>query len=86
MRQTSFFRGLAVAMMIVTAAVVANAKVLVPFGRLASQPWEGKYFYASIESGLVPADEWVNLDFDDSEWGSVTGPISDGSLSYRNTT
>ena len=42
-------------------------------------PWEGKYWYSAQKNGSgwqnAPADDWMNLDFDDSGWTVFAGPI-----------
>lgn len=86
MKHNLLLRGLTVAAMLVMASVTTNAKVIIPFGKFVSQPWTAKYTYALISAGTQVPDDWYAADFDDSGWGDVTGPISDGSLSYRNTT
>jgi hypothetical protein len=50
-----------------------------PYGQTSGQPWEAKYFHATIDSGTHPGDNWYATDFDDSAWGTIAGPISNTS-------
>ena len=84
-KPTIVFRVL-LAMMLVVVCVNASAKALIPFGVLEQKPYEGKFFYATNASGDTPGDSWMNLDFNDYDWGTVTLPIVNGTLSYSNTT
>ena len=81
----TFLRSFAVAAIMVVGSIAVNAKVLVPFGVLLNQPWEGKFFYALRSAEQQAPENWYAADFDDTAWGTITGPISDGSLGYRNT-
>ena len=42
-------------------------------------PWEGKYWYSDQKLGdswkNEPVGDWMNLDFDDSNWTAFAGPI-----------
>ena len=76
MKKIYLFRGLVMTMMLVMASVTANAETaLAPYGQFSNQIWNAKYFYALIGEGSAP-DGWYAEDFDDSEWGSIEGPIS----------
>ncbi|MBQ7452037.1 MAG: hypothetical protein IJV60_05755, partial [Prevotella sp.] len=78
--------GMLLAVMLAVVCVNAGAKALVPFGVLEQQPYEGKFFYATNVSGDAPGDDWMNSEFNDYDWGTVTLPIVNGTLSYSNTT
>lgn len=45
------------------------------FWQETNQEWTAKCFYAPLET-TTPAENWYELDFDDSGWDSVVGPIS----------
>ena len=81
----TFLRSLVMAVLIVIGCLAANAKELVPFGITSNQPWEGKYLYALRSAEEQAPENWYAADFDDTAWGTVTGPIDTGSLSYSNT-
>jgi len=76
---------LTLALMLATCATIM-AKAIIPFGVLEQKPWEAKFYYATNASGDTPGDEWYAADFDDFSWGTITGPIAGGGLSYYNTT
>ena len=76
---------LTLALMLATCATIM-AKAIIPFGVLEQKPWEAKFYYATNASGDTPGDEWYSADFDDFSWGTITGPIAGGGLSYYNTT
>ncbi len=76
---------LTLALMLATCATIM-AKAIIPFGVLEQKPWEAKFYYATNASGDTPGDEWYSADFDDFSWGTITGPIVSGGLSYYNTT
>ena len=59
-------------------AIVQSRTALAPFGQFSEQPWEAKYS-TSANSG------WARLDYNDSSWKDINGPIStaDG-LDYSN--
>ena len=59
-------------------------KVLLPMGQQTFRPWVGKGYYASNED--VFPDDWMMPEFDESEWGDVTGPISNDEGFYAETT
>lgn len=49
--------------------------VVLPFGQFDKKPWMASCYYAQNgEQG--PGDDWFSKDFDDSEWGTIEGPIS----------
>ena len=79
-------RSLLVATLLLTACITAMAKAIIPFGVLDQKPWTAQFYYATIASGDTPGDSWYTADFNDTEWGTVTGPIVNGTLSYSNTT
>ena len=76
---------LTLALILATYATII-AKAIIPFGVLEQKPWEAKFYYATNASGDAPADDWYAAEFDDYEWGTITGPIVSGGLSYYNTT
>ena len=76
---------LTLTLMLATCATIM-AKAIIPFGVLEQKPWEAKFYYATNASGDTPGDEWYSADFDDFSWGTITGPIAGGGLSYYNTT
>ena len=45
-------------------------------------PWDGKYWYSSQQNGETwvnaPADNWMDLDYDDSDWTPFAGPLARG--------
>lgn len=43
------------------------------FSQDTNQPWTAKYYHASLDSR--PADNWYTMEFDDSQWGTLQGPI-----------
>lgn len=61
----------------------ANAqRTLLPLGQKTNQPWAASYFYAP-NNGEKPSDNWYAIDFDESEWSTLEGPIStSGSINY----
>ena len=79
-------RSLMLAALLLTMCVTAMSKAIIPFGVLEQKPWEAKFYYATNASGDTPGDEWYAADFDDFSWGTITGPIAGGGLSYYNTT
>lgn len=79
-------RSLMLAALLLTMCVTAMSKAIIPFGVLEQKPWEAKFYYATIASGDAPAEDWYSADFNDYEWGTITGPIVSGTLSYYNTT
>ena len=79
-------RSLMLAALLLTMCVTAMSKAIIPFGVLEQKPWEAKFYYATIASGDTPAEDWYSADFNDYEWGTITGPIVSGGLSYYNTT
>ena len=85
-RLSLFRRGLFVAMLLLVAFVTANAKALIPFGVIEQKPYTAQFYYATNASGDAPGDDWMNSDFNDYDWGTVTLPIVNGTLSYSNTT
>ena len=82
---TFLLRSLTIAI-IMAASAGAYAKALIPFGVLDQKPWRAQFYYATIASGDTPGEDWMTANFNDSEWGTVTGPIVNGTLSYSNTT
>lgn len=82
---TFLLRSLTIAI-IMAASAGAYAKALIPFGVLDQKPWTAQFYYATIASGDTPGDDWMTANFNDTEWGTVTGPIVNGTLSYSNTT
>ena len=79
-------RSLLTLVLMFAACSMVMAKAIIPFGILEQKPWEGKFYYATIASGDTPAEDWYTADFNDFEWGTITGPIVSGGLSYYNTT
>lgn len=79
-------RNLLMALLVFVACVGAQAKALIPFGVLDQKPWTAQFYYATIASGDTPGDDWMTANFNDTEWGTVMGPIVNGTLSYSNTT
>jgi hypothetical protein len=73
-------------MLLLVAFVTANAKALIPFGVIEQKPYTAQFYYATNASGDAPGDDWMNSDFNDYDWGTVTLPIVNGTLSYSNTT
>lgn len=62
-----------------------SQKAILPFGQWSQEPWPATYFYAP-NNGDKPADNWADVNFDDSEWDTLNGPISStNALSYSNT-
>jgi len=79
-------RGLLTLVLMFATCATIMAKAIIPFGVLEQKPWEAKFYYATNASGDTPGDEWYTADFDDFSWGTITGPIAGGGLSYYNTT
>ena len=50
-------------------------KVLLPYGQETKEAWDAKYFYAQ-NGGETPPENWFTVDFDDSEWGDIQGPLA----------
>lgn len=86
MKHSSAKRGLLLAAFAIVACVSAQARAIIPFGKTDQQPWTAQFFYATIASGTTPGDNWMAADFNDYDWGTITGPIASGTLSYKNTT
>lgn len=82
---TFLLRSLTIAI-IMAASAGAYAKALIPFGVLDQKPWTAQFYYATIASGDTPGEDWMTANFNDSEWGTVMGPIVNSTLSYSNTT
>lgn len=62
---------------VAAATFTALADTGVPgFSQESDHAWTAKYYHASIDS--APSENWYTTDFDDSEWGTLQGPI------YRN--
>ena len=73
----TFLRSLAVAVLIVTGCIAANAETaLAPYGQFVNEAWSAKYFYSLIADGNTPDDNWYAADFDDTAWETIAGPIS----------
>ena len=87
MKQTYFLRGLVVAVMLVVANVTTYAGTdILPMGQYSSRAWEAKYYYA-LNSGEQAPVNWYEYSFDDSEWGTIQGPLAlNGRLAYMATT
>lgn len=83
---TTTKRSLLTALFVFVACISVHAKALIPFGVLDQKPWTAQFYYATIASGDTPGDDWMTANFNDTEWGTVTGPIVNGTLSYSNTT
>ena len=60
------------------------AKAILPYGQFTKKPWQAKYLYA-LNSETGAAENWYATDFDDSEWDSISGPMSDVSSKYSAT-
>lgn len=63
----------------------AMAQTFLPFGQTTQQPWEAKYFYALLDGGDTPDENWYATDFDDSSWGTIMGPICNRDYWYYAT-
>ena len=50
-------------------------KVFLPYGQETKEAWDAKYFYAQ-NGGETPPENWFTVDFDDSEWGDIQGPLA----------
>lgn len=61
------------------------AEALLPYGQMSKEPWVGKYYYSLNNSGEIPVENWYAVDFDDTDWGSINGPISNSPSYYYNT-
>lgn len=72
------FRVLVVMMLLQVFSIVSlMAQTVLPFGQITKQPWEAKYFHhASTDGSVTPGENWYAMDFDDSSWDSIAGPIS----------
>ena len=79
-------KNLLMLVIVLLSCVQAKAQdVLLPFGQLSKQPWSARYFYAPND-GDKPDSIWYSVDFDDSGWGLLNGPISSSyGLSYKET-
>ena len=86
MKHYSAKRSLLLAVFAIMACVSVQARAIIPFGKIDQQPWTAQFFYATIASGETPGDNWMAADFNDYDWGTITGPIVSGTLSYKNTT
>jgi len=71
----SFLRGIAAAILIFLGCVSMQASTaLCPFGQMSQQPWQAKY-YKQYYNDWDPSN-WYATDFDESEWQTISGPIS----------
>ena len=68
--------------------MMSNAQVvLLTHGQESKQPWTAKYMFAANKGGETPPSNWFQVDFDETEWDSIVGPISTRySLDYYETT
>lgn len=55
-----------------------QAGMLLPFGQISKEAWSAKYYYA-LNTDAGPDENWYAVDFDDSAWESINGPISNTS-------
>lgn len=73
------------AMAMMCCGILKAQEVLLPFGQFTLVPWTGSFFFA-LNDADSPADNWYAVDFDDSNWGTIEGPIStSGGISYYAT-
>lgn len=61
-----------------------QADVLLPFGQISKEAWSAKYYYA-LNTDAGPDEDWYAVDFDDSAWDSIYGPISNSSSYFHAT-
>ncbi len=67
--------------LVVFAPFSIKAQCVLPFGQVS--PWQAKYFVQVDEA--EPANDasgntWKDLDYDDSSWGTLTGPMGTSGL------
>ncbi len=55
-----------------------------PFGKDSKASWDAKYFNAP-NGGETPPENWFAVDFDDSEWGDIQGPLYLSSGKWQST-
>ncbi len=73
----TFLRSLAVATLVMVGSIAASAETaLAPYGQFSNEAWQAKYFFSLIADGMTPEQNWYAADFDDTSWGTVTGPLS----------
>ena len=71
----SFLRGVAAVILVILGCVSTQASTaLCPFGQLSKQPWQAKY-YLQWYNNYDPSN-WFTTDYDESEWQTISGPIS----------
>lgn len=85
MKNRIISRSIAMMALIVLGCVDLFAKELLPFGVFSKQPWTASVFYQP-SGEAAPDDTWMTVDFKETVWQTVQGPLSstDG-LAYRNT-
>lgn len=61
------------------ATMHASASDPLLFGQWSKTPWEGKYMYSpeGASEYTEPVANWTDVDFDDSSWETIQGPIAD---------
>lgn len=70
----SFFKSILL-VTIWTLGASSQAKEILPFGKFSNQQWAAKGLFVD-SVGIQPSEDWYLLNYDDSQWGSINGPVS----------
>ena len=68
------FRGIAAAILLFACVSMQASTALCPFGQMSLQPWQAKYYHQYYYNS--DPTNWYAADFNDSEWQTISGPIS----------
>ena len=81
----SFFYLMMIAALVLCDNIAMAQDAILPFGQYSQQPWEAKYYQTSTNSDETPGENWYAIDFDESEWEIINGPISNTGRMYHST-
>ena len=59
-------------------------QVLLPYGQISKEAWSAKYLYEPSTTA-TPDGEWYAVNYPDSAWNTLEGPISSTDYIYYNT-